>query len=137
MKLGIENRIFGSRNRGRIAGAAILLSSCGGDDDPKLIFDYLAGNSPTILVYPGSSDSPEHKEPIDDYEHGESVTPECWEEGRKVSSVHPETPRTSDIWFRFIGETGMSNYATAVYVEDRSTLKSQLEDCASFDAGSK
>jgi hypothetical protein len=84
---------------------------------PTLIFDYLGGNSPYILVYPGSSDSQTDRKSSGGFNNGDTVQVICRTTGRMVRSVYPERPRQSDVWYK-VALGGQEYYATKVYTSD-------------------
>lgn len=102
---------------------------------PTLVFDDLLppdignslGGSSVVKVY----ESPTSEVSNGTYFDGDEVPAICQQEGGEVSSDPSvgEYERTSDDWFLIKGAPGEKQYATAVYVEDPSTLLDQLPEC--------
>lgn len=98
---------------------------------PTLVFDDLHGGSSFIKVYPGVTGSAADTRSNGTFKDGDEVSAECKAEGRAVRSDTSvgEEVRTSDDWIRIHGSQGVTQYATAVYVENPAALLRQLPDC--------
>lgn len=94
-------------------------------------FDDLHGGSPIIKVYPGPNDTPADREFNGTFNDGDVVTAECKTEGRLVrsNSAGGELPRNSNEWVRIQGTPGMTQFATAVYIENPDQVLGQLPQC--------
>jgi len=127
-----------------LLAGGLALAACGGGgkssetnaDVPAptgvvLTFDALGGGFPTIQVYPGVTTSLADKASNGVFRDGDKVSAECKTEGRTVHSDPSvgEEDRTSNEWIRITGNPGLTEYATAVYVEDPTKLLSQLPEC--------
>lgn len=97
----------------------------------SLTFDDLHGGSPIVKVYPGPKDTPADREYNGTFNDGDVVAAECKTEGRLVSSVTSvgEAPRSSSDWVRIQGTPGMTQFATAVYIENPDQVLGQLPQC--------
>jgi hypothetical protein len=96
-----------------------------------LVFDDLHGGSSIIQVYPGVTEAAADKGSNGTFHDGDKVPAECRTEGRTVHSDPSvgEEDRTSSVWIRIQGTPGLTQYATAVYVENPAALLSQLPEC--------
>lgn len=88
--------------------------------------DLASGGSNVINVYPGTGS--EDKTANGTFMDKQTADAECKQEGRLVSSVveQGEQPVTSTAWLRI--ENG-KYFATAVYIENRDQVLSELPDC--------
>lgn len=103
----------------------------GSPELPRLVFDALNTGSSIIAVYPGVGESAADRQPNGTFSDGQSIPAECQTEGRIVTSEKSpgHNARTSNVWIRIEGTPGETQYATAVYVEDPTTLLGQLKPC--------
>ncbi len=82
-------------------------------------FDYLEGTSKVIRtsnnIDPGLVVTPQNidRYTAQTYFDGDVVAIDCWEQGRVVNSVPPETEATSNYWFRLSGP--IVSWATGTY----------------------
>ena len=108
-------------------------SSSLGPQKPKavLTFDDLGGGSSIIEVFPGVRSTPADEQYNGTYSDGDRVSAVCKTNGRTVHSDPSvgERSRSSHEWIRIIGAPGVSQYATAVYIEHPRRLLQQLPDC--------
>ncbi len=103
----------------------------GGETTPTVTFDDLHGGLPIVMVYPGASNTEHDRHHSGTFNDGDVVRAICKVEGRTVHSdpTAGEEDRTSNEWIRIEGSPGKDQYATAVYIEDPSTVLEELSTC--------
>lgn len=75
-----------------------------------------------VEVFPGTSDSSEDTHYNGTFRDGDTVKALCVDEGRTIESGPSvgELDRSSGQWIRIQGSPGLTQYATAVYIQKRS-----------------